>query len=127
MDKIKEFVIKFMVGRYGVDDMSKMLFISSGVCYLVGTLTKSIFIMGLAFYLIVFNLYRILSKQYYDRMEENKKYLKYIKLWKLRYTERKDYKIFVCKSCGRFVRVPKNKGKIQVTCTVCGDKTIRRT
>ncbi len=50
-----------------------------------------------------------------------------IQLNKTKYEQRKEFKIFRCKSCGRNVRIPKGKGKIQVTCPVCGNKTIHRT
>ena len=32
----------------------------------------------------------------------------------------KDHKYFVCKNCHKMVRVPKGKGKIEVTCPRCG-------
>ena len=50
-----------------------------------------------------------------------------INLYKLKCEQRKEYKIFQCKSCGRKIRVPRGKGKIEVTCPVCGNKKICRT
>ena len=47
--------------------------------------------------------------------------------YKLKYDQRKEYNIFKCKSCGRKVRVPRGKGKIEVTCPICGNKKICRT
>lgn len=48
-------------------------------------------------------------------------------LYKLKYEQRREYKIFQCKSCGRKIRVPRGKGKIEVTCPICGNKKICRT
>lgn len=74
---------------------------------------------------LIFFVYRFFSSQRWERQEENNQFCKYIKLWKLRYECRKEYRIYLCKRCGRFVRVP--KGKVQVTCTACGAKMMKRT
>lgn len=66
-----------------------------------------------------------MSRQYWDRSEENRKYMRYVKLWQLKFENRKHSRIFMCKRCGKYIRVP--KGKIQVICTACGDKTIHYT
>ncbi|MBM7615800.1 RNase P subunit RPR2 [Alkaliphilus hydrothermalis] len=38
-----------------------------------------------------------------------------------------DYTIMGCKECGTRMRVPKNKGKIKITCPNCSDKTVLTT
>lgn len=127
LEKIKRTVSNCFKGRYGLDSLGKTISVISIVIYLIGGLLHNTILISLAMMGIIIVLYRMLSKQQWDRNEENRRYQRYIKLWKLRYASRKDSRIFICKSCGRYIRVPKGKGKIQVTCTVCGDKVIRRT
>lgn len=38
-----------------------------------------------------------------------------------------DYKVINCPNCSTRIRVPKNKGKIKVTCKKCGEKFITKT
>ncbi len=127
MNKFREIMYRMFQGRYGIDDLGKTLMIVSMALYLVGNVISSSVILSLSMVGMVFFIYRVMSKKHWDRSEENRKYNRYIKLWKLRYKERKFSRIFMCKSCGRMIRVPKGKGKIQVTCTVCGNKSIHRT
>ncbi len=127
MKKAKKYVNKLFQGRYGLDDFGIMLIGMSLVLYLLGIVLKSEFIISLCLIVLFVSMYRILSRQHWDRGEENRKYLSYVKLWKLRIENRKYSRIYICKRCGKYIRVPKGKGKIQVTCTACGDKTIRWT
>jgi DNA-directed RNA polymerase subunit RPC12/RpoP len=69
---------------------------------------------------------RAMSGDHWSRNEENLKYQSFLKLWKLRYEYRKTARIFMCEKCGKFIRVPKGKGKIQLTCPRCGTRMIRR-
>ena len=45
----------------------------------------------------------------------------------LLFDQHKAYRIFKCKGCGRRIRVPKGKGKVEITCPLCEKKIIRRT
>lgn len=117
----------FFNGRYGMDELGKALLIAGAIVYFIGILLQSSILMTLALMAVFFELYRMMSRQHWDRSEENRKYNQYVKLWKLRYKERRVSRIYMCKSCGRMIRVPKNKGKVQVTCPVCGWKSIHRT
>lgn len=127
MKKLKEKMNNFLKGRYGVDEVGKTIFVISIVAYLLGTILQNAIIATLGIMGFIIEFFRMLSKQSWERSEENRKYLEFIRLWKLKYENRKEFRIYRCKRCGRYIRVPKGKGKIQVTCTKCGDKTIRRT
>ena len=39
-----------------------------------------------------------------------------------RYQLRKTHKFFRCTGCGNWLRVPRGKGKIQITCPRCGQR-----
>lgn len=127
MKKLREKLDKFFQGRYGQDDLGKAILIFSLLTYVLGVVIQNKLILLLSVMELIIVLYRALSRQYWNRSEENIRYMSYIKLWKLRYENRKHSRIFICKRCGRYIRVPKGKGKIQVTCTVCGGKTIHYT
>lgn len=127
MKKIREKIDKMLQGRYGIDEFGRMLVIVALGLYVIGAVLQNQWIFSLSIFIIIIVIYRMMSRQHWERGEENRSYTRGLKLWKLRYENRKYSRIFVCKKCGRFIRVPKGKGKIQVTCTSCGDKTIHRT
>ncbi|MCP1110773.1 hypothetical protein [Ohessyouella blattaphilus] len=127
MGKIRETMNRFLQGRYGYDELGKLLLIVGVVFYFLGTIFRSSTISLLGSLVMFYELFRLLSKKHWDRGEENRKYLKYKKLWKLRFEERSTSRIFLCKSCGKFIRVPKGKGKIQITCPTCGHSSVHRT
>lgn len=128
---MKQKLQHFFQGRYGMDPLGKAMFICSLVLYFLGLLLRNNYfgsvLATLAMMVLVFQMYRMFSRQSMLRQEENRKYEAYVKLWKLRRESRKTHKIYICKGCGRYVRVPKGKGKIEVTCRVCGCRKIHRT
>lgn len=127
MDKVRQFFYKFMKGRYGVDELGKITLIASVVLYVLYALTRWRILHSLAFLVLIYTLFRCLSKDIQKRRIENQWFLKRLNLDKMKFDQRKEYKIFRCKKCGRNIRVPRKKGKIEVTCPVCGNKTIHRT
>lgn len=126
MDKLKWKLQDFFRGRNGVDELGRIVGIASIICYILGLLFRSNLIYTLGMVGVIYFLYRMLSRKISDRRAENKKFTDYVKLNKMRYEQRKEFRIFKCKSCGRSVRVPKGKGKIEVTCPVCGHKEVHR-
>lgn len=127
MRKVKEKLAKMFQGRYGLDELGGMLMMFSLAVYLLGVALKNAMVFFLSIAGIITVFYRVMSRQYWDRSEENRKYMRYVKLWQLKFENRKHSRIFMCKRCGKYIRVPKGKGKIQVICTACGDKTIHYT
>lgn len=127
MDNLKRKLWNFMQGRNGVDDLGKAtMWLVIGLMVL-SVIFQSTVLNFLATVLAWYSLYRMFSRKVYDRRLENNKYLEIIKVSKMKFQQRRDYKIFRCKGCGKNVRVPRKKGKIEVTCPVCGSKTIHRT
>lgn len=126
MENFKYKVRQFMQGRYGIDELGKALFVTSIILYVIGSITRIPFLFSVELALSIFYVYRAFSKNIWQRQRENNKFLSYKKLWNIRYKERKVSRIYVCKGCGKFIRVPKGKGKIEVRCRVCGHTSIRR-
>ena len=126
MNKLKWKFQQFMIGRNGQDDLGQVTLIASLVIYVIALFTGNEVLSLLSWLGLVYTVFRCLSKSLGERRAENEKFLNEKKYWKMKVEQRKEYKIFKCKSCGRIVRVPKGKGKIEVTCPICGNKTIHK-
>ena len=128
--KLKQRLAKFMIGRYGIDRLTNCMLILSMVllvvsAFLSGKKAGSI-LSGLAFALIVLGYARIFSRKTGKRYAENQAFMR---LWnkaaapfralKEGYKVRKTHRVFRCPSCKAMVRVPKNVGKIRITCPHC--------
>lgn len=134
---MKQKLAKFMYGRNGADDLSKLLSIVAVILLLIsiycGSAAKSIiFVISVA--MIIYAYFRIFSRNISARRSENAKYLaqkQRVKNWfNLRrdmWKQRKEYKFFRCPSCGANLRVPKGKGRIRIVCKRCGTAFEKRT
>ncbi len=128
-----EWLRKFMIGRYGVDQLSRFFIIIAFIMSIVNIFMKNPMIykilMIVSTVLLFLSIWRTFSKNIYKRAGENQKYLtmtKPISTWyiknKNKIKNRKEYKYFKCSNCKKDLRVPRNKGKIVVTCPHCGFK-----
>lgn len=131
---------KFMVGRYGIDQLWRALLIF----YLIAIVITNIVYRysKIAYYslsvicaaIIVFAVFRVFSKNIEARRRENQDWLKItggirqkILFQKERSKQRKTHKFVKCKKCKKTLRLPKNKGKLNVTCPHCKNQFIVNT
>lgn len=123
---MKEKIQRFMMGRYGVDDLNRFLMILFLILGVINLFLRNM-PFNLLLVLCIFALYyRMLSKQHSKRYQENVKFLQ-IKGKVLQFFQRKkrtmeDKKhnhIFVCPTCKQKIRIPKGKGLICITCPKC--------
>lgn len=123
-----EWFKKFMYGRYGGDNLSTALLVLSFILLMIsGILPKSLSILVIIAYVpAVLCIFRLFSRNIYKRQMENYKYLRIknriIFLFKRKSNELKDiktHKYFKCPNCKQNLRVPRNQGKISVTCPKC--------
>ena len=116
----------FMQGRYGGDKLNIALVWASLAAYIIHLFIPVAMIklvMILVYYgLLVWAIFRMLSRNTYKRYEENRKYLRFLE----RIRDRK-HKYFDCPRCRQTVRVPRGKGKISITCPKCREKFVRKT
>lgn len=124
-----EWLKKFMIGRYGVDQLTRFLTIVALVVSIVNIFVTNNILMGISFILLILAIWRTFSKNIYKRAGENQKYMSitqpvrsWSSLMKDKWKYRKEYKYFKCSNCKKDLRVPKKKGKIIVTCPHCGYK-----
>ncbi len=129
MKKVKDFLIKFMYGRYGVDELYYGLFFLWLILTVVGALTGSVAVSLLTSFALVFMLYRMLSRNYARRRRENEVFLKLwrpVKSWFILQRDRiRDYKTAryrKCPSCKAIIKFPNKKGKHTAVCPKCGNR-----
>ena len=76
---MKEKLRQFMIGRYGVDDLSRAQIIVSMVLLLVSTFLSAFFRVNILYWLglalLIYSYFRILSRNVSKRYEENQRYL----------------------------------------------------
>ncbi|HBJ17070.1 MAG TPA: hypothetical protein DDY90_06440 [Clostridiales bacterium] len=116
----------FMVGRYGTDRLNMVILCAGLFCSLlsvwVTAMPANIVFWALSYGLMIWAIFRTLSRNTYRRYQENRKFLQF-------FTRLKDRRnrYFDCPKCRQMVRVPRGKGKIAITCPRCKEKFIRKT
>ena len=134
---MKEKLIRFMQGRYGIDQLSKFLLITGlavvplSAFFGENALSMLLYIFGWG--VVIYCYFRIFSRNVQKRYAENQAYL--MKTYKIRnwfqnqkniWQQRKVYHIYTCPSCKQKIRIPKGKGKIEVRCPKCGTTFIKK-
>ena len=105
-----------------MDELNISLFILSALLMLLSPIARIFSSLGyVAFF---YAIYRILSKNFYQRRQENAKIIPYYSFVKAKLKDKGKNRIFMCSACKRTLRVPKGKGKITINCP-CGN-TIKR-
>lgn len=130
---MKEKFRKFMIGRYGVDSLSKFMLGTAVVLLVFAMGFRNNFLNTLACLLVFFCYFRMFSRNYQKRAEENQKFLElkgkaatFLKREKEYFEQRKTHHIYKCPSCKQKIRVPKGKGKICITCPKCHTEFIKK-
>ena len=117
---------RFMYGRYGNDQLNLFLMGCYLVLYLLFLLTRFIPLYYISLALVILTMFRLLSRNLAKRREENQKFLRRadpaIRWFRLRRTIHRDkeHRYFKCPGCGQYLRVPRGKGRITVSCRNCG-------
>jgi predicted RNA-binding Zn-ribbon protein involved in translation (DUF1610 family) len=127
LEKIKAGLRKFMYGRNGADDLTRVVVIIAVILYVIAAAFGLPVVGVFSLVFLYYALFRMLSRNKEKRMIENQRFINYIQAFKLNFEQRKTHRIFVCKRCGKKIRVPKGKGKIEITCPLCGNRMIHRT
>ena len=131
---MKEKIINFMRGRYGIDALGAALVVVYAILTFIGTLIRSIFFIYLSFVFIFLFYFRVFSKNINKRYNENNLFLRYFNpiRYKIKHSfkhlkERKTHKFYKCPNCKQSLRVPKGKGNITITCPKCKTKFDKKT
>lgn len=124
---------RFMSGRYGADELSKVFNIAVLVLLVLSLVTRYDIFYWLGIVLMIYSLWRMFSKNVTKRYEENQRFLIFrdqaaVKRANLkkRWSQRDVYRFYKCPQCKQTVRVPKGKGKICITCPKCRTEFIKK-
>lgn len=144
MNNFRYKLAQLFAGRTGVDALGKTFTWIALLLMLVTMFTHSNIAYLLAMACLIYSIWRMFSKNYQKRYNENQNFLQ--KTAKIRFffmrlaqnikntfakarydmDQHRTYKIFRCPSCKQKLRVPRGRGKIQVTCSKCRTQFIKK-
>lgn len=123
---------QFMYGRNGIDGLGIAILVLS---FLLRSINYICYVISLL--LLIIFIYRVFSKNLYQRRKENSFFMRYFSkvsnyfksatsLARERAVVKQTHKIYVCPKCKKRLKVPKGKGKIEISCP-CSHKFYKRT
>lgn len=123
---------RFMYGRYGYDKLSRFLTIVALVLMILSPLSFALYLLSV--FIFGFTIFRSFSKNIAKRRAELEKYYtvsnkikSYFRLKKQIFNQRKTFKYYKCPVCRAYLKVPKGKGKIEISCPKCKNKIVKKT
>lgn len=123
---------RFMNGRYGMDRLWTALLVFYVIAVILANILYrfskiayiSFWVLSLA--ILIFALFRVFSKNIEARRSENDSWLRLTGKFRQGFTfqknkwkQRKTHKFVKCKKCKKVLRLPRHKGKLNVTCPHC--------
>ncbi|MBR6554971.1 MAG: hypothetical protein IKT90_02035 [Clostridia bacterium] len=130
---MRNWIVRFMEGRHGVDHYSRFLSIVSCVMLVLFMISRWQILWYMALFLLIYSYFRAFSRNRAKRQAENRKYLTVsyavtskFRARKQRMQQSKNHRFFPCPGCKAVMRVPRGKGKIEITCPQCGMKFVRK-
>lgn len=126
----------FMQGRYGNDLLNTFLILIGCIVtmllsFLLPPQYNYLKSIGTLFYLVA--VIRSFSKNIEKRRSENLKFMNFTKPWrifiekKIRQKQDTEHKYYNCPECHHTLRVPKGRGKINISCPHCGKQFKKKT
>ena len=120
---------QFLDKCYGFDLLGYLLL---GACVLLTMLSRLFDVVLPSLFAsiaLVWAVSRAFSHNIHNRWEENQRLLKLLPNLRralsdsmLRHQQRRDCKFFRCPGCHNRLRLPRGKGRIQITCPRCGQR-----
>jgi hypothetical protein len=131
---IRDKLERFMRGRYGQDELNRVLSVSALVLCGISLITRWLVLSSLSMILVFLCFFRSFSRNTGARFREAEFYFR-LKAGIFRFfgntadrlRQYRTHRIFICPSCRQRCRVPKGKGRIRITCKRCGARFIKRT
>ena len=134
---MKEKLIKFMQGRYGVDSFSRFLLAVGLAAVLLSSFFRGRYVGTVCYLLgwiaIIYCYFRMFSRNISKRSAENQWYLRksmkvrgFVQKKKRELSQMKQYHIYKCPNCRQKIRIPRGKGKIEIRCPKCSTTFIKK-
>ncbi len=124
---------RFMMGRYGPDELNFALLIANLLFWMIGVFTGWWIFQIFAYLFCALVIYRMLSKKIPVRQKENRQFLKVwypinqnFQQWMFRVKDH-SHRYIRCRNCKERLRLPRGKGRIEVTCPKCRERFITKT
>ena len=133
MQNLQQKLRTLLQDRYGIDQLTVALMLLGCLITLVLSFLSVRYYRLIGLLPMVLALLRVLSRNVEKRRAENDRFLR---VWdpirqKLsviaQHAQDKDHRDYACPTCKKTLRVPKNRGKIEITCPHCGTKFKKRT
>ena len=128
MGTLKNKILRFFSGRYGLDSFGYFLLIVYAVLCILNAIFGFLPLQVLTVLIAFYSFWRMFSRNYYKRSAENRKFQNIrfkikteIKLFfdKIRYS--KTSRCRKCKHCKAIIKLPNKKGKHTVRCPKCSN------
>jgi len=118
-----------MQGRRGKDQLGTFILTLSIILGVLNLFLELVPITLIAFALLIYEIFRFLSRNVYKRSEENRKFIAFnskiagfFKLTKNKIRDRKTHVYKSCPACKSTLRLPRSKGEHTVRCPRCGER-----
>lgn len=122
----REKLERFFIGRNGADQLYSFLVISCLVLLVINIFVGSAIIYAAELVLMVYAIFRFMSKNIYKRQAENRRFMElfgkakaFFVLQRRRFADRKTHVYRTCPGCKKHLRLPKKKGEHNVCCPCC--------
>ena len=129
MGHFRERLIRFMYGRYGIDQLYYALAVLCFTLMVINSFIHSIVLTIIMWAVLLLMIYRTFSKNIYRRRKENEKFMK---VWNQvkkktlftirRIKEIRSHRYHRCPGCKAMLRLPYKRGKHTVQCPRCGNE-----
>ena len=126
MRRIREAMGRFMIGRYGADELYQFSLYLFLILFVIQLFTHWSWVPFLVWFLCIWMLFRLFSRNILARRKENQKFLQLrngfsreIRLCRDKFRDRKIKAYRKCPQCKSVIRLPKQKGHHTVSCPCC--------
>ena len=126
MNRFRNWFARFMYGRYGSDGLNRFLSTASLVLFVLSMFTGWNILYWLGLVGIILCYVRMFSYNREKRAAENRLFYEKTQTIRSLWANRKkrkprdpNYKYFRCPRCGQELRVPRGRGKLEITCPKC--------
>lgn len=114
---------RFFYGRNGFDALANTVLVASLLMMMISGFVSNALI-GSILYLfsfagLIYSYFRCFSRNLFKRRRENFRFKEFFRVRKLKWKERKSHRYFKCPHCKAWMRVPKGRGEITITCRSC--------
>ena len=122
-----------MAGRYGSDQLNNGLLLVNAVLIVIQWIVRWQVLSFVILILLFLCYYRMFSRNIQARYAENQRFLQWwwpksqkLRGMRQRFADRKTHRYYKCPQCRQRLRVPRGRGKINITCPHCRTQFVRK-